>query len=66
MSLCSDAKPGENGDAEGEPTECALVNYATGVGLPKGTLEAAQPRVGEAPFDSGRKMMSTVHENNGA
>ena len=66
MSLCSDAKPGENGDAEGEPTECALVNYATSVGLPKGTLEAAQPRVGEAPFDSGRKMMSTVHENNGA
>ncbi len=62
MSLCSDAKPGENGQAEGEPTECALVNYATSLGLPKGELEAKQPRVDEAPFDSGRKMMSTIHQ----
>ena len=62
MSLCSDAKPGENGQAEGEPTECALVNYATSLNLPKGELEAKQPRVDEAPFDSGRKMMSTIHQ----
>ena len=62
ISLCSDAKPGESGDAEGEPTECALVNFATKVGLPKGELTAKAPRIGEAPFDSGRKMMSTVHE----
>lgn len=63
MSLCSDAKPDDTGEAQGEPTECALVNYATKVGLPKGELEAEMPRIGEAPFDSSRKMMSTVHKN---
>ncbi|MEG2843718.1 MAG: HAD-IC family P-type ATPase, partial [Ruthenibacterium sp.] len=62
MALCSDAHLGDGGQAEGEPTECALVNYATKVGLPKDKLSAEAPRVGEAPFDSMRKMMSTVHQ----
>ncbi len=62
MSLCSDAKPDESEEAQGEPTECALVNYATKLGLKKGDLEQKSPRVGEVPFDSGRKMMSTVHK----
>ncbi len=62
MSLCSDAKPGEDGEAIGEPTECALVNYATKLEMPKAQLEAKYPRVAEAPFDSMRKMMSTVHK----
>ena len=62
MSLCSDAEEDENGAAVGEPTECALVNYAHGLGLGKPALKAAEPRVGEAPFDSMRKMMSTVHK----
>jgi Ca2+-transporting ATPase len=61
MALCSDAELGEDGDAIGEPTECALVNYANKIGLPKTTLKKDYPRVGEAPFDSMRKMMSTVH-----
>ena len=61
MALCSDAHLGESGQAEGEPTEAALVNFANKVGLPKNQLEAATPRVDEAPFDSSRKMMSTVH-----
>ena len=65
MALCSDAHPGENGLAEGEPTECALVNYATSLELDKRELEKAQPRVDEAPFDSMRKMMSTVHQKDG-
>ncbi|MBQ4642134.1 MAG: cation-translocating P-type ATPase [Oscillospiraceae bacterium] len=65
MALCSDANLGENNQAEGEPTECALVNFAYSVGLPKAQLEAATPRVDEAPFDSGRKMMSTVHAVDG-
>ena len=63
MSLCSDATPDENGEAVGEPTECALVNYATKLGLLKSELSENQPRVGEVPFDSGRKMMSTVHKD---
>ena len=67
MALCSDAKlePDRIG-ALGEPTECALVRYAAGMQLYKPELETAEPRCGEAPFDSGRKMMSTIHRKNGA
>ncbi len=61
MALCSDAVLGESGQAEGEPTEAALVNFAASVGLLKPQLEQQLPRVDEAPFDSSRKMMSTVH-----
>ena len=61
MALCSDAKwDPEAGEAVGEPTECALVNDAGKAGLTG--LVAEHPRVGEAPFDSGRKMMSVVVE----
>lgn len=62
MALCSDAKLDENNDAVGEPTECALVNDAFKENLPKNELELNLPRIGEAPFDSSRKMMSTVHQ----
>ncbi len=65
MALCSDANLNEKDQAEGEPTECALVNFACKLGLKKQDLEAKTPRVDEAPFDSGRKMMSTIHEVNG-
>ena len=65
MALCSDANLNDQNQAEGEPTECALVNFAYSVGLHKAELETATPRVDEAPFDSGRKMMSTVHAVNG-
>ena len=61
MELCSDAVQDENGEAIGEPTECALVNDGTKLGLPKAEYQNTYPRIGEAPFDSGRKMMSTVH-----
>jgi len=66
MALCSDAHLNEKDEAEGEPTECALVNFACKLGLKKQDLETATPRVDEAPFDSGRKMMSTVHAVDGA
>lgn len=61
MALCSDAQLND-GQAVGEPTECALVNYANAEGLAKDKLEASMPRVAEAPFDSMRKMMSTLHK----
>ena len=61
MALCSDAKwDAEAGEAVGEPTECALVNDAAKAGMTG--LDEEHPRVGEAPFDSGRKMMSVVVE----
>ena len=63
MALCSDAEIDPDiKEAVGEPTECALVNDANKNGMPKPELIKAYPRVGEAPFDSMRKMMSTVHE----
>lgn len=63
MALCSDAEyDAEAGEAVGEPTECALVNDAAKNGLPKTQLKEDYVRVGEAPFDSMRKMMSTVHK----
>ncbi len=60
MALCSDAEL-EQGEAVGEATECALVNDANRNGLPKDELAEDLPRVDEAPFDSLRKMMSTLH-----
>lgn len=63
MSLCTDAEfDEEKGEAVGEPTECALVNYAAKIGFNKNELKQKTARVGEAPFDSMRKMMTTVHE----
>ncbi len=62
MALCCDASIDADGVVTGEPTEAALVNYANELGLNKNDLVAAAPRTGEAPFDSGRKMMSTVHK----
>ena len=64
MALCSDANWTPEG-AQGEPTEAALVNFAAAEGLKKPVLEEKQPRVAEAPFDSSRKMMSTVHRIDG-
>ncbi len=61
MALCSDATwDAQAGQAVGEPTECALVNDAAKAGLYENGAAEAYPRVGEAPFDSGRKMMSVV------
>ena len=63
MSLCSDAElDTETGTAIGEPTECALVNYAQTLELSKNTQKDLLVRIGEVPFDSSRKMMSTVHK----
>ncbi len=65
MSLCNDAELTEEG-AQGEPTEAALVNFGALSGCDKRELEKTQPRIGEAPFDSSRKMMSTLHSKDGS
>lgn len=63
MALCSDAKwDAAQNQAVGEPTEAALVADAAKLGFTTGDLDEANPRVGEAPFDSGRKMMSVVNQ----
>jgi len=64
MALCNDASLTRNGDEViGEPTESALVRFAYDSGKNKTELANTLPRVAEAPFDSVRKMMSTVHKN---
>ena len=62
MSLCNDAELQLDGTIKGEPTEAALVEYADKIGLDKNNIIKAFPRIAEAPFDSSRKMMSTIHK----
>lgn len=62
MALCCDAVLNADDSVTGEPTEAALVAYANKCGLKKYQLEEEAPRVAEAPFDSMRKMMSTIHK----
>ncbi len=68
-TLCNDARLEESGEAEGEktwrmigdPTESALIVAAAKAGIRRDELEREMPRVGEIPFDSARKRMTTVH-----
>lgn len=62
LALCSDAELNEEGQAEGDPTQAAVVNYAKKIGLAKNELSKKYPRVAEIPFDSGRKLMTTLHK----
>ncbi len=62
MSLCSNATVDEG--LYGDPTEIALVVFANQFGLKKSYLEQQTPRIDELPFDSVRKMMSTMHNEN--
>ena len=59
--LCNDASIHE-GKPVGDPTEAALVVLAAKAGMAKGELEKAKKRVGEVPFTSERKRMTTIHE----
>ncbi len=65
MALCSDAKIDMEDTVTGEPTEAALVVWSNKLGKSNHALRASYPRSGEAPFDSNRKMMSTVHPTEG-
>lgn len=53
----------KDGKPAGEPTELALFEAAGEAGFDKLTLEHAMPRVGVIPFDSKRKLMTTLHQS---
>ncbi|MDD4445387.1 MAG: HAD-IC family P-type ATPase, partial [Eubacteriales bacterium] len=61
MIQCSDATV-EEGVRLGDPTELALVDLGLAKGVTKASLQARSPRINEQPFDSTRKMMTTVHK----
>ncbi len=60
-ALCNDAEIDGDGNVTGEPTEAALQKFAFDNGIDRRKVGAEQTRIAEAPFDSGRKMMSTLH-----
>jgi Ca2+-transporting ATPase len=68
-TLCCDGKVlvGAGGAKTyvGDPTETAIVDAALESGMEKSALEASHPRLGEIPFDSDRKLMTTIHEIDG-
>jgi Ca2+-transporting ATPase len=59
-ALCNDASL-KGGERIGDPTELALLDMAALYGFQRETLEELMPRIAEIPFDSARKMMSTMH-----
>jgi Ca2+-transporting ATPase len=65
LALCNDARIARNEDQSldltGDPTETALVKFAAEHNFQKDLLEVMLPRAGEIPFDSERKLMSTIH-----
>ena len=62
--LCNDTKISDAGTLTGDPTETALVDIALKLGFTKNIYNEL-PRVDEIPFDSERKLMTTVHEREG-
>ena len=62
--LCNDTKIGANGELTGDPTETALVDMGFKLNFEKEILKS-NPRVKEVPFDSDRKLMTTVNNVNG-
>lgn len=64
-TLCTDCEvvvESGNRNVTGEPTEKAIVEEGLNLGIIKSEIEIVNPRVNEIPFDSNRKMMTTIHK----
>lgn len=64
MILCNDSSC-KDGVEIGDPTETALINFGVKLGLDPEKIRADYPRISEIPFDSDRKLMSTLHDIDG-
>ncbi len=62
MNFANDTKFGEEGNLIGDPTETALVQFGMDQGFHVRDLVDQEPRVADLPFDSDRKLMSTIHQ----
>ena len=60
-SILSNDSTNKNGEEIGDPTETALINQGDELGVPAETVREKYPRFSEVPFDSDRKLMSTLH-----
>ena len=65
MVLCNDSSFSQEGQALGDPTEVALIAYSDKIGHPYQELREKSPRLAEFPFDSERKLMSTINDFEG-
>lgn len=63
--LSNDSYIDEKGNVAGDPTEAAFIMYTNDLGKPYEEIRDANPRIAELPFDSDRKLMSTLHEFDG-
>ncbi|MDR0818690.1 MAG: calcium-translocating P-type ATPase, PMCA-type [Oscillospiraceae bacterium] len=65
-ALCNNSSISqESGGYSGDPTETALITAAADAGINRKTLTDSFPRVDELPFESSRKLMSTLHRKDG-
>lgn len=58
--LCNDST-NTDGQEIGDPTETALINLGSNLGMEAALIREKHPRISEVPFDSDRKLMSTAH-----
>jgi len=65
LALNNDARRGRDGQVLGDPTEIALYEAAASVGCEGADLASKSPRLDEIPFDSARKLMTTLHQEEG-
>ena len=63
--LANDSNIDEKGESSGDPTEVALIVHSNKQNAPYENIRSTYPRLLELPFDSSRKIMSTVHEIDG-
>ncbi len=63
--LCNDSKLSSDGTLAGDPTETALIDFANKLKVPTDKILENLPRVEELPFDSDRKLMTTVNKDTG-